>query len=73
MKSQHKNLICTCTTIVSDLPVCENERDIPQCCSVRYILERLNVSEGNFLAGLRMELEDRFEDFDDLVDRLRDC
>ena len=56
-----------------DLPVCMDQRNNAQCCSSSYITDRLGITEEDFLAGLRAELEDRFDDFDDLVERLRAC
>ena len=58
---------------VPDLPVCEDERGSDQCCLPGYIFNRLNITEEDFLAGLREELEERFEDFEDLVERLKQC
>lgn len=60
-------------TTVPDLPVCVNLRNVAQCCSTAFIFERLNISREDFVDGLREELQDRFEGFEDLVDQLRTC
>ena len=59
--------------VVPDLPVCVDQRGAPQCCSIRYILARLNTSEEDFLEGLRTELRERFQDFETIVTRIREC
>ena len=58
---------------VPDLPVCVDQRGGPQCCSTQFILDQLNITEQNFLEGLRIELQERFQTFDAIVDRLRAC
>lgn len=63
----------TLMDIVPDLPVCDDERAVPQCCVVDFILERLNVTEEDFLEGLRDQLRERFQTFEDLANRLRQC
>ena len=44
-----------------------------QCCSTDYILSRLNITEVNYLDGLREELRERFQAFNELAERLRQC
>lgn len=61
------------THSVPDLPVCDDERAVPQCCVVGFILERLNVTEEDFLEGLREQLRERFQSFEDITNRLRQC
>ena len=63
----------THTHAVPDLPVCEDERAVPQCCVVDFILERLNITEEDFLEGLRDQLRERFQNFEDIANRLRQC
>ena len=58
---------------VPDLPVCDDERDVPQCCVVNFILERLNVTKEDFLEGLREQLRGRFQDFEDIANGVRRC
>lgn len=66
-------LIIIYTHLVPNLPVCDDERGVPQCCVVDYILERLNVTEEDFLEGLREQLRERFQGFEDIANRLRQC
>ena len=61
------------TYTVPNLPVCVDERTVPQCCVVDFILERLNATEEDFLEGLRDQLRERFRDFRDITDNLRQC
>ena len=58
---------------VPDLPVCVDQRGGPQCCSTQFILNRLTMTEQDFIDGLRLELMERFMAFDTLVERLRTC
>ena len=58
---------------VPDLPVCDEERAVPQCCVADFIRERLNITEEDFLEGLRDQLRERFQDFQDIAVSLRQC
>lgn len=58
---------------VPDLPVCVDQRGGPQCCSTEYILNQLNITEQLFIDGLRLELQGRFQAFNNIVDRIRAC
>ena len=69
----HTNTINFTQYTVLDLPVCVDQRGGPQCCSTQFILDQLNITEENFLEGLRIELQERFQAFDAIVDRLRAC
>ena len=58
---------------VPDLPVCVAQRAVAQCCSTQFILDQQNITEENFLEGLRTELRERFQNFRDIVAQLRQC
>ena len=58
---------------VPDLPVCVDQRNVAQCCSTQFIQQRQNLAEQNFINGLRMELQERFQDFENLTNALRTC
>ena len=60
-------------TAVPDLPICTDIRNVSQCCSTQYISDQPLRIEQLFLEGLKIELQDRFQNFENIVDRLRAC
>ena len=58
---------------VPDLPVCEAQRGVPQCCSTLYIQQRQQTIKNQLVEGLRTDMMERFMQFNSVVDGMRQC